>query len=165
MTNHDYRLKAEPETPVKDGTERSTEANEEQLLYARILAAGMYLGLGILLLTFVLYVTGSVAPAVPIHDLPRLWTLSAHEYLEAINHEFLHREHLVTGWAWVAVLNKGDYLNFLGIAFLAAVTIGCYGGILPSLVRKKDWTYAAIALAEVLVLVLAASGIIAVGGH
>ncbi len=57
----------------------------------------------------------------------------------------------------------GDYLNFVGIALLAAVTIVCYIGILPNLFRKKDWIYATIAVLEVLILVLAASGIVAVG--
>ena len=116
-----------------------------------------------LLVTFALYVLGVVSPAVPIQELPNYWTLSAHEYLEAINHEFLHREHLVTGWEWMAVLNRGDYLNFAGIALLAAVTIVCYLGILPTLLRKRDWIYSAIALFEIIILVLAASGIVAVG--
>ena len=141
----------------------TAEANEEQMLYAKILAKGMYVGLGTLMVTFFLYVTGIVAPAIPIEELPNLWTLPAHEYLEAINHQFLHREALVDGWGWVAILNKGDFLNFVGIALLALVTIGCYLGILPTLLRKKDWVYAGIAIAEVLILALAASGIVSVG--
>jgi len=123
----------------------------------------MYLGLGILLVTFTLYLTGILQPGIPIEELPRLWTLSVHEYLEAVNQEFLHRPEVVVGWGWIGVLGLGDYLNFIGIALLAAVTIVCYMGILPSLFRKKDWIYATIAVIEVLVLALAASGIIAVG--
>ena len=141
----------------------SVEASEEQLLYAKILAIGMYLGLGILLVTFTLYVTGVMAPAVPIQELPNYWTLSAHDYLVAINNDFLHREGIVVGWGWMALLNMGDYLNFVGIALLALVTIACYLGILPTLLRKKDWIYAGIAIMEVLILALAASGIVAIG--
>jgi hypothetical protein len=140
------------------------EASEEQLLYAKILAIGMYVGLATLLVTFTLYVTGIVAPAVPIQELPNYWTLSAHDYLVAINNDFLHREGIVVGWGWMALLDMGDYLNFVGIALLALVTIFCYMGILPTLFRKKDWVYAAIAILEVLVLVLAASGKVT-GGH
>ena len=154
---------AAPST-LPGGQELSAEANEEQLLYAKILAIGMYLGLGTLLVTFTLYVTGIMAPAVPIEELPNYWTLSAHDYLVAINNDFLHRESIVVGWGWVAVLNMGDYLNFVGIALLALVTIVCYLGILPTLFRKKDWVYGAIAVLEVLVLALAASGIVT-GGH
>ena len=143
--------------------EESGEANADQLLYASILAKGMYLGLGILLVTFTLYLTGILQPGVPIEELPRLWTLSAHEYLVAVNEEFLHRPELIVGWNWVGVLGLGDYLNFIGIALLSAVTVICYIGILPSLFRKKDWIYGTIAVLEVLILSLAASGFIAVG--
>ena len=92
------------------GQELSAEANEEQLLYAKILAWGMYLGLGILLVTFGLYLTGIVAPAVPIDEVSNYWTLSAHDYLEVINNEFLHRDHVVDWmgvdalcWTWVTI--------------------------------------------------------------
>ena len=154
---------ATPST-LPGGQVLSVEASEEQLLYAKILAIGMYLGLGLLLVTFTLYVTGIMAPAVPIQELPNYWTLSAHDYLVAINNDFLHREGIVVGWGWMALLNMGDYLNFVGIALLALVTIACYLGILPTLFRKRDWVYAAIAILEVLVLVLAASGKVT-GGH
>ena len=56
-------------------------------------------------------------------------------------------------------------MNFLGIAFLAGVTIVCYLRILPILFAKKDRIYALIALLEVLVLSLAASGLLSSGGH
>ena len=141
----------------------SAQANEEQLLYAGILATGMYIGLGILLFTFALYLTGILEPAVPIREISNYWSLSAHEYLEVINHEFLHRDHVVDGWGWLFVLNRADYLNFVGIAVLALVTIVCYMGILPLLIRKRDWIYATIAILEVAILALAASGMVAVG--
>jgi hypothetical protein len=69
------------------------------------------------------------------------------------------------GWWWLSQLHKGDFLNFLGIAFLAGVTIVCYIRILPILFAKKDRIYGVIALAEVLVLSLAASGLLRGGGH
>ncbi len=56
---------------------------------------------GILLVTFALYLTGVLQPGVPIEELPDYWTLSAHEYLEAVNHEFLHRPDVVVGWGWI----------------------------------------------------------------
>ena len=142
---------------------RTPEANEEQLLYAKILQVGMYIGLGLLLLTFALYTSGIVAPAVPVEALPDYWTMNVHDYLDATNRDHLHQEHPVSGWAWLTVLEKGDYLNFLGIALLSSVTIVCFMGIVPTLVRKKDTAYAAIALLEVLILALAASGLLTVG--
>lgn len=153
-----------PEAGQTNSAEESGEASADQLLYAAILAKGMYLGLGILLVTFVLYLTGLMQPGIPIEELPRLWTLSAHEYLETVNHEFLHQPHVVDGWRWVYLLGMGDFVNFIGIAILSLVTIVCYLGILPGLFRKKDWIYATIAVLEVVVLVLAAYGI-GGGGH
>lgn len=146
---------------VDDG--EATGPSEEQLLYARILAAGMYTGLVILLATFVLYVTGLVDPAVPIHRLPDYWSLGVQEYLEAVNAEYLHRDHGLRGWWWLGALSSGDYLNFVGIIVLAAVTVVCYLGIVPVLLRKRDVVYVGIAVAEAVILVLAASGLLAAG--
>lgn len=142
---------------------KSPAANEEQLLYAKILEVGMFLGLALLLLTFILYVLGVVAPAVPLSEVPNYWVLSVHDYMEAINRDFLHRDHVVTGWGWLWVVGKGDFLNFLGIALLSGVTVVCYVGIIPTLFRKRQIVYLVIASAETIILVLAASGILAVG--
>jgi hypothetical protein len=152
------------DTPMDEvDMEMSPEPNEEQLLYAKILERGMFLGLAILLVTFALYASGLISPGVPIERLPDYWVLSVHEYLEAIEHNHLHQDHLITGWAWLSLLSKGDFLNFLPIAILSGVTIVCYMGIVPTLLKKKDFTYAVIAVVEVLILTLAASGLLTVG--
>ena len=75
----------------------------------------------------------------------------------------MHQAHPVTGWSWLRLVGKGDYLNFVGITLLSAVTIVCFLGILPMLIRKKDWIYAGMALLEALILILAASGIVHCG--
>ena len=138
-------------------------ADEEQLLYASILQVGMYIGLALLLVTFALYTSGVIAPAVPVDELPDYWTMNVHDYLEATNRDHLHQEHPISGWSWLTVVGKGDYLNFLGIALLSGVTIVCFLGIVPTLIRKKDKAYVIMALLEVAILTLAASGILAVG--
>ena len=69
-----------------------------------------------------------------------------------------------TGWGWVRLLNEADYLNFIGIAILAAVTVVCYVRILPLFVRAGDRAFVAICLLEVLVLLVAAAGIVG-GAH
>ena len=143
--------------------ETTRQEQSEQLVYAKVLEIGMYGGLLILLITFVLYVSQVVAPAVPLDRVPSYWSHGVDEYLEAVNEDFLHMEHPPTGWAWATMLGRGDFLNFVGIAILAGVTILCYLAIVPTLSRKKDNAYLAMALLEVLVLALAASGILAVG--
>jgi hypothetical protein len=143
--------------------ETTPEEQSEQLVYAKVLEIGMYIGLVILFVTFALYVFRVVTPAVPLEQVSNYWSHGVHEYLETVNEEYLHREHPPTGWAWVGMLGKGDFLNFVGIAILAGVTILCYLAIVPTLLRKKDTAYLAMSIVEVLVLVLAASGILAVG--
>lgn len=137
--------------------------NEEQLLYARILEIGVLLGLAMLLVTFGLYVLGVVEPAIPVRELPRYWGMNVHDYLETINRDHLHQEHLMIGWSWISALRFGDYLNFLGIVLLSAVTIVCYVGITPTLLRKRDYLYSAMTVIEVAILSLAASGLLQTG--
>ncbi len=141
----------------------TTKANEEQLIYANILGKGMRIGLVCLLVSFFLYASGIVPPAVPHNVLSKYWNLDVHHYMEAIDKDCLKLGHAVTGWAWVGLLGKGDYLNYVGIAILAAVTIICYLAIIPTLLRKGDNVYAIIAILEVLILSLAASGVLTAG--
>jgi len=129
----------------------------EQLAYATILDKGMKIGLLMLVISFIIYVTGILTPYIPVSDLPKYWGMSVHKYLEATG---IH-----PGWAWLKLLGKGDFLNFVGIAFLAGVTAVCYIRIIPILFRKKDMAFGIIAIIEVVVLVLAASGLLKSGGH
>ena len=145
--------------------DQRTGVSDEQLLYARILAAGMYAGLVTLLVTFGVYLTGTLAPRVPISELPRYWTMDVQTYLATVNLEYVHHEHSLTGWWWLGALGSGDFLTFVGIALLACVTPICFAGIVPMLVRRRDWIYAGIAVTEVLILTLAASGVLTAGGH
>ncbi len=134
-----------------------TKASEEQLVYANILGKGMWSGLGLLIVTFLVYISGVLPSYIPIAELPKYWGMRAHEVNKTLN--------IPTGWGWLANVGKGDYLNFIGIAMLSGLTIVCYIVIMPILKRKKDTAYFIIALAEVLVLALAASGFLKSGGH
>ena len=127
------------------------------MAYAGVLNIGMWLGLAVMIVTFIVYVSGAVSCFVPIDDLPKYWTMRAHDYNVAL--------HAPTGWGWAPLVGKGDYMNFIGIAMLSGLSILCYMVIHPILWRKKDKAYVAIAIAEILVLSLAASGILKVGGH
>ena len=141
----------------------TSEATKEQLLYARILEKGMLVGLVLLFVTFGLYVFGIMPAAVPLNEIAGYWSQPVHDYLEAINNNFLHWDHLPTGWSWIKLIGKGDFINFIPIAILSGVTIMCYLAIVPGLFKRGDKAYAIMALAEVLILSLAASGLLAVG--
>lgn len=129
----------------------------EQVLYASILNKGMLIGLGVLLITFALYVFGIMNPYIPLDQLSNYWGHSVSEYLHELN--------IPTGWAWVGMLGYGDFINFIGIAFLAGVSIICYIAIIPTLLKSGDKIFAVLAILEVIVLTAAASGIFGSGGH
>lgn len=129
----------------------------EQLLYANILNKGMMVGLLVLLITFALYVFGVITPYVPLDKIANYWNLGVSDYL--------HELDIPSGWAWVGLLGYGDFLNFIGIAFLAGVSIICYIAIIPTLLKNDDKIFAVLAILEVVVLTAAAAGVFGSGGH
>jgi hypothetical protein len=141
----------------------SSKATEEQLLYANILEKGMLVGLLLMFITFALYVFRIMPAAIPLNEIASYWSQPVHEYLVEINNNFLRWDHLPTGWSWIKLIGKGDFINFIPIAILSGVTIICYLAIVPGLFRRGDKAYAIMALAEAAILTLAASGLLAVG--
>ena len=127
----------------------------EYRVYATVLRRGVRVGMAVLACTFFLYVTGIVSPVVAIRDLPRYWELRAPEYLE--------RASLPHAWGWVTLVHRGDVLNLVGVVTLAGHSIGALVGILPILFRRRDLAYLFIVVVEIMVLVLAASGILRAG--
>ncbi|HAK59443.1 MAG TPA: hypothetical protein DCO77_03530 [Nitrospiraceae bacterium] len=128
---------------------------EEQVTYANILNVGMWTGLALLVVMFFIYISGILPSLVAIEDLSKYWHLTASDFHKELGTPI--------GWGWLAHVGKGDYLNFVGIAILAGLTIVCYIAIMPALKRKKDTAYLVIAVLEVVVLTLAASGILQSG--
>ncbi len=131
------------------------EATPEQILYAKILERGMYLGLLILFITFGLYTFGILDPYIPLDKVSEYWSYNVNDYL--------HHAEIKAGWAWLGMVKYGDFINFIGIAILAGVTIICYAAIIPTLLKNNDKVYAILAVLEVIILSAAASGILAVG--
>jgi hypothetical protein len=136
---------------------KTTKASEEQMAYAKVLNTLMFLGLAIIVVTFIIYMSGILTSFVPPQEIPNYWSMASKDFIHSLN--------APTGWGWLALVGKGDYLNFVGIALLAGLSIICYLVILPILIRKKDIPYVVIAIIEVAVLSLAASGILKSGGH
>lgn len=135
----------------------SKGASKEQVLYANILNAGMLIGLISLVLIFILYVSGILSPLIPLEKVQTYWVLSVHEYLE--------KSGIQVGWAWFGELQYGDMLNYIPIALLSLLTIVCYIFLIPGLIRKKDKPYIIICILEIIVLLIAASGVLGSGGH
>jgi hypothetical protein len=133
------------------------KVSEEQILYSKLLNAGMLVGLAALAITFMIYAAGLIDPMISKDDVSKYWVLPVNEYLEHSGIE--------AGWAWLGNLNYSDMLNYVPVAFLSLLTIICYMSILPQLIRKKDRAFIIIVVAEIIVLSIAASGILGSGGH
>ncbi|MEG6616870.1 DUF1634 domain-containing protein [Peptococcaceae bacterium 1198_IL3148] len=130
----------------------------EQVAYAKMINYGQWLGLAVLVVTFLLYVTGMVPGMVHPSEIAQNWHLSAHEYLEVTGSP--------TGWEWLGMLNYGNFLSLLGVAWLGGLTIIAYLIFLvPAYLKQKDIAFFTIAITEVIVLVVAASGILGSAGH
>ncbi len=139
-----------------DAYQSNGRASAEQMAYAALLDVGMKAGLGAMVICFGVYVSGILPAHVPLETLPRYWSMSVHDYIAATK--------APTGWDWTHLVDKGDYLNLLPVAFLATITIACYARILPMLAAKRERIFAAIVVVEIAVLVLAVSGALE-GGH
>ncbi len=134
---------------------QKVEVALEQIRYANLLLYGAWSGIAILLVTFTLYMTGLLAPYIAPSRMSEYWGMRAKDYL--------HVAHVPSGWAWLKMTGYGDFINYIGIALLALLTVGGYLILLPAYLKKKDMPYAIIAAAEIVVLLLAASGILASG--
>ena len=117
---------------------------------------GMRIGLAGLVLAYGLYLAGILPPHVPIEQVVAHWHLSALQFAEACG--------LYHGWSWIMAFREGDYLSLILIAFLASVTLGCMVRLIPFLIRERDWPMLIITLGQAALLLLAASGLVSLGG-
>lgn len=128
----------------------------EAIRYAFLLDWGARIGLLALVLSFAAYVFGVSTPHVPLEHLPSVWNLPVATYLQ--------RTATPTGWGWLALAHKGDLSNLIGISLLAGCSLPPLLGLIPLYLKRRDYVYAGFCALIVLVLVLAASGILT-GGH
>ena len=133
-------------------TDPNKYASPEQMRYANVLGLGVRAGFVILVVTFVLYLTGVLAPLVPVDQLSQYWGLSAAEFAKATG--------TPTGWAWVTQIAKGDVVNLLGIVVLASISAVSTLAVLPIFARRGDRAHVAIAVLLVLVLAISAANIL-----
>ena len=130
------------------------DALEAQRGYARTLAWGTRIGLGLLVLSFAAYLLG-LAPYVPIEQLPELWRKPASNLLA--------QTAVQAGWGWAAHLPRSDMLVMAAIAVLATCSIPCLLVAARVFQRARERVLVAVCVLEVAVLILAASGLLAVG--
>jgi hypothetical protein len=133
-----------------DVKRREDEDLEAQEIYAHWLNVGTHAAFAVSLVAVLLYLSGVVPAYVPFEKLPEVWSLPAAQ--------FLQRTSAPDGWGWVALLEYSDYLNYVGIALFASISAACCLRVVPIFLRNGERLHAALALAQLVVLLAAASG-------
>ena len=128
-----------------------------QIQYANILSTGAWVGILLMMITYFIYVSGILSPHVDMMVVTQNWDKGVDEFLRITRSPH--------GWGFLSLLHKSDFLNFIGLVFLAILTIICYLFLIAGFKKTKDWAYFVISLLEVVVLCVAASGILGSGGH
>lgn len=132
------------------------EQRDESSRYAFLLDWSTRLGVLALLLGFSAYVFGILTPYVPLKQLPSLWNLPVNEYSQ--------RTATPMGWGWLPLAYHGDLFNLIGIALLAGSSMAPLLGLMLLYAKRKAYVYAVICAVILIVLLLAASGLLT-GGH
>ncbi len=127
-----------------------------QRVYARWLDWTGRGGLAVLVAAFIAYASGLLEAHVPLEQLPGLWTRPLPEYLALTG--------APTGWRWLELLPKGDYMSLAGVALLALATLACYVRLAVAFLRSGERLHLALAAAQILVLLGAALNLFG-GGH
>jgi hypothetical protein len=120
----------------------------DQQVYARWLEWGTRIALAVLIASFLAYALALFDPLLPPQELPKLWAFPVDHYIAASG--------APTGWGWLQLLHKSDYLIFLAVAVLGLLTVVCYARIVPVLLAQGERWRAAIAVLQMLVLLGAA---------
>jgi len=136
---------------------QSLKPSKEQIIYANLLLIGMLAGIVIMTITYTIYVTGLLPSHVDMSLIATNWGKNIHEY-----QEITQSPH---GWGWLYLLGKGDFLNFIGFTLLGTLTIFCYLVLVKGYLREKNWIFLVISVLEIIVLSMAASGLLGSGGH
>ena len=126
-----------------------------QQSFASMLVWLVRIGLGLLFVTFVIYAAGFVPSAVPLAEVPELWHLGATEYAARTNLEL--------GWGWLTAFDQGRTLVFAALVLFPTGTMVLIGITAVLYLRHKVPAYALIALLELIVLVVAATGLLSTG--
>jgi hypothetical protein len=132
-----------------------TDQSAAQRRYAALLEWCTRIGLAVVVLAFAAYVLGLVPARVPVDRLAEVWHLPVAQYQQATGG--------TQGWGWIADLRRSDMAALAGIGLLAACSAVALLALVPLYLRRGDRVFAVLCMAEVAVIVLAASGWITAG--
>lgn len=138
-------------------SDNGVKTDLEQIIYANLLTLGVWLGLALLCLTYFIYIVGILSPHVDVAAVIENWDQDVGKYMETTKSPH--------GWDWIGLLDKADFLNFIGFVLLAMMTKLCYIILFFIYMKRRSLVFSVICILEIAVLTVAASGILGTGGH
>jgi len=139
---------------VNEATEE-LQVDPEQIGYVQVVAWGNRLGLTVMLVGFVGYLSGLLPARIPPETLLEVWSLPLPEFLVQTQSSI--------GWDWLQYLENGDTLALLGIALLGGVTLAGYLLLLVRFLGERKWRQLGMAVAEIALIVMVAANWIGAG--
>jgi hypothetical protein len=121
------------------------------LVFARVMTLGVRLGVSLVAIGFLLYLTGWVEPLIPVERVPALLGENARD--------FVAHNQLPGGWLWLGHLHRSDMLSLGGVLALILVSVVAYGLLVPMMLRQRDSVYLTLVLMQLAVFFLAALGL------
>jgi hypothetical protein len=131
--------------------------SKTQKRYAHVLYWVAAVGQILLVLGYIIYVSKLLPRETPIERITQAWHLSAAELTDELG--------LETGWNWIRKLSYGDSISYGALVMLALGTNICLLVAAVSYFREKNRKYAFIVILQIVVLLVAASGIVSGGGR
>ena len=125
------------------------QVDPEQIGYVQVVAWGNRLGLTVMLVGFVGYLSGLLPARIPPETLLEVWSLPLPEFLVQTQSSI--------GWDWLQYLENGDTLALLGIALLGGVTLAGYLLLLVRFLGERKWRQLGMAVAEIALIVMVAA--------
>jgi hypothetical protein len=126
-----------------------------QTRFAKTLGIMVAIALASLAITFILYAGGLLPSAVDPDKAAANWHLKADDYSAALGQK--------NGWDWIFNLSDGEALSKAALALLGSCILVCYSIAVVSFIKQKNRIYAVLAFLQILILIVAASGL--GGGH
>lgn len=133
-------------------------ADRVHLLYAKTLDLVSHVIIAAMSVGYVIYLSGLLPLAIPVKTLAANWNVSAAQMQS--------RLHQPSGWSFLANpggLLQGDIISYMSVMLLALATMFCLAVAVAAYFRERKPLFFTIALGQFLVLLVAASGIMAAG--
>lgn len=120
--------------------------------YAALLFWGSRLSFVFLVASFYAYLSKALPSRVAPEHLGLYWDYPLDTFLERTNTPI--------GWEWLRHAACGELASLTGIAILASCSAPCLLAVSCVFLRRKDRIYASLCVLQVVIMTLAASGIL-----